>query len=88
MPNANLTKYLGGVYYTDTKLFNNPRPTIKRLNYDIKVFKPALKDHLLPHSYSIILPLVKYCELHAYLHVKKGFSPLVLKFLSFTYIYM
>jgi hypothetical protein len=51
MPNTNLTKYQKGVYYTGTKLFNNLPPTIKSLNHDIKVFKPALKDYLLTHSF-------------------------------------
>lgn len=39
MPNSNLTKYQKGVYHM--KLFNNTPPTIKSLNHDIKVFKPA-----------------------------------------------
>jgi hypothetical protein len=41
-----------GEYYIGIKLFNNLPPTIKSLNHDIKVFKPALKDYLLTHSYS------------------------------------
>jgi hypothetical protein len=53
MPNTNLTKYQKGVYYTGIKLFNNLPPTIKSLNRDIKAFKPALKDHILTHSYSV-----------------------------------
>jgi hypothetical protein len=51
MPNTNLTKYQKGVYYTGIKLFNNLPPAIKSLNYDIKVFKPALKDYLFTHSF-------------------------------------
>jgi hypothetical protein len=51
MPNANLTNYQKGVYHTGIKLFNHLPPTIKSLNYDIKVFKPALKDYLLSHSF-------------------------------------
>ena len=51
MPNANLTKYQKGVYYMGIKLFNHLPPKIKSLNYDIKVFKPALKDYLLFHSF-------------------------------------
>jgi hypothetical protein len=51
MPNTNLTKYQNGVYYTGIKLFSNLPPTIKSLNHDIKVFKPALKDYLLTHSF-------------------------------------
>jgi hypothetical protein len=53
MPNMNLTCYQKGVYYTGIKLFNNLPPTIKNLNHDIKVFKPALKDYILTHSYSV-----------------------------------
>jgi hypothetical protein len=54
IPNTNLTKYQKGVYYTGIKLFNNLPPTIKSLNHDIKVLKPALKDYLLTHSsYSV-----------------------------------
>jgi hypothetical protein len=53
MPNTNLTKYQKGVYYTGIKLFNNLPPTIKSLNHDTKVFKPALKHYLLTHSYSV-----------------------------------
>jgi hypothetical protein len=41
MPNTNLTKYQKGAYYIGIKLFNNLPPTIKSLNYHIKVFKPA-----------------------------------------------
>jgi hypothetical protein len=51
MPNTNLIKYQKGAYYTGIKLFNNLPPTIKSLNHDIKVFKPALKDYLLTHSF-------------------------------------
>jgi hypothetical protein len=40
-------------YYTGIKLFSNCPPTIKRLNYELMVFKPALKDYLLTHSYSV-----------------------------------
>jgi hypothetical protein len=53
MPNTNLTKYKKGVYYTGIELLKNLPPTIKSLNHDIKVFKPALKDYLLTHSYSV-----------------------------------
>jgi hypothetical protein len=51
MPNTNLTKYQKGVYYTGIKLFSYLLPTIKSLNHDIKVFKPALKDYFLTHSF-------------------------------------
>jgi hypothetical protein len=54
MPNTKLTKYQNGVYYIGIKLFNNLPPTIKSLNHDIKVFKPALKDYLLTHSFHYI----------------------------------
>lgn len=53
MPNVNLTKYQKGVYYTGIKLFNHLPPKIKSINYDIKIFRPALKDYLLSHSYSV-----------------------------------
>jgi hypothetical protein len=53
MPHTNLTKYQGGIYYTDIKLFSNLLPTIKSLNYDIKAFRSALKYYLLTHSYSV-----------------------------------
>jgi hypothetical protein len=29
------------------------KSSINSLNYDIKVFKPALKDYLLSHNYSV-----------------------------------
>jgi hypothetical protein len=51
IPNTNLTKHKKGVYYTGIKLFNNLLPTIKSLNQDTKVLKPALKDYLLTHSF-------------------------------------
>jgi hypothetical protein len=51
MPNTNLTKYKKGVYNTGIKSFNNLPPTIKSLNHNIKVFKPALKDYHLTHSF-------------------------------------
>jgi hypothetical protein len=52
MPNTDLTKYQKGVHYTGIKLFNNLPRTIKSLNHDIRVFKPALKNYLI-HSYSV-----------------------------------
>jgi hypothetical protein len=51
MPNTNLTKYQKVAYYTCIKLCNNLPPIIKSLNYDIKVFKPALKDYLFTRSF-------------------------------------
>jgi hypothetical protein len=51
MPNTNLIRYQKGVYCTGIKLFNNLPPTIKSLNHYIKVFKSALKDYLLTHSF-------------------------------------
>jgi hypothetical protein len=47
VPNINLSKYQKGVYYTGMKPFNDPSPTIKSLNHDIKKFKPALKKEYL-----------------------------------------
>jgi hypothetical protein len=49
--NMNLTKYRKGVYYTGIKLFNNLPSTIRSLNHDTRVFKPALIDYLLTHSF-------------------------------------
>jgi hypothetical protein len=43
MPNAKLTKYQGEVHHSDIKLFNNLLPTIRSLNHNIRVIKPALK---------------------------------------------
>jgi hypothetical protein len=82
MPNTNLTKYQKGVYYTGIKLFNNLPPTIKSLNHDIKVFKPALKDYRLTHSYSAddFTSVENSCEMR--------FFVLVLKILKFMYVYM
>jgi hypothetical protein len=50
---ANLTSYQKGAYYAVIKLFSTLPGGIKSLNHDIKVFKPALKDYPLSHSYSI-----------------------------------
>jgi hypothetical protein len=51
MPNMNLTKYQKVVYCAGIKLFSDLPPTIKSLNHDIKVFKPALKYYLLTYSF-------------------------------------
>jgi hypothetical protein len=53
LPNANLTKYHEGIYYTGIKLLNNLPPTTTRLNYDIKAFQLALTNCPLTHFYSI-----------------------------------
>jgi hypothetical protein len=54
IPNAtNLTQYQGGVHCTGIKSFDNLPPTIKSLVLDMKLFKPALKEYLLSHSYSV-----------------------------------
>jgi hypothetical protein len=52
MSHANLITYQKGAYYAGIKLFNTFPASIKSLNHNIKVFKPALKDYLLSHSYS------------------------------------
>jgi hypothetical protein len=52
VPNTNLSNYQKGVYYTGIKLFNNLPPTIKS-QMDIKKFKPALKEYILSHYYSV-----------------------------------
>jgi hypothetical protein len=41
------------VYYAGIKLFNTLPSSIKSLNHNIKAFKPALKNYLLCHSYSV-----------------------------------
>jgi hypothetical protein len=51
MPNANLTTYQKGAFYAGIKLFNILPSNTKTLSHDIKVFKPALKDYLLSHSF-------------------------------------
>jgi hypothetical protein len=50
-PGANLTSYQKGAYYGGIKLFNTLPDSIKSLNHDIRVFKPALKDYILSHSF-------------------------------------
>jgi hypothetical protein len=53
-PNANLTRYHKRMYCTGIKLFSNLPSTSTSLNYDIKVFKPELKDFLVSHPlYSV-----------------------------------
>jgi hypothetical protein len=52
-PSINLTSYQKGAYHAGIKLFNTPPVSIKILNHDTKVFKPAMKDYLLSHSCSI-----------------------------------
>jgi hypothetical protein len=53
VPNTNLSKYQKVVYFSEIKLFNNLPPTTKSLNHNIKKFKPAQKEYLLSHSYSV-----------------------------------
>jgi hypothetical protein len=48
---SNLTSYQKGAYYAGIKLFNSLPDSIKCLNHDIKLFKLALKDYLLSHSF-------------------------------------
>lgn len=52
MPDFNPTIYEKGVCCTGIKLFSNLLTTLKRLNHDIKVLKPALNESvtLLLHS--------------------------------------
>jgi len=52
MPDYNLTKYEKGVCCTGTKLFFNCLTTLKRLNNDIKVLKPALNESVTPLLHS------------------------------------
>jgi hypothetical protein len=51
VPNSNLNKYQKGVYYSGIKLFNNLPPNVINLSHNIKMFKRALKDYLLSHSF-------------------------------------
>jgi hypothetical protein len=41
------------LYSVGTKLLNTPLPNFKILNHYIKVFKPAVNDSLLVHSYCV-----------------------------------
>jgi hypothetical protein len=65
-PSANLTSYQKGAYYVGITLFSTLPDSIKSLNHDIKVLKPALKDYLLSHSFSVgellQLKIIKYCK--------------------------
>jgi hypothetical protein len=51
VPNSNLSKYQKGVNYSGIKLFNNLPPNVKNLSHNIKMFKRALKEYLLPPYY-------------------------------------
>jgi hypothetical protein len=51
-PNVNLSKHHTGVGYPGIKVFSNLHPTIKNFN-GINASKPALKECLLSHSYSV-----------------------------------
>jgi hypothetical protein len=67
MPNANLTTYQKGAYLAGIKLFNTLLASIKSSNHDIKVFKPALKNYLLSHSFYSVeeftsIENFKYCK--------------------------
>jgi hypothetical protein len=53
VPNSNLSKYQKEVYYSGIKIFNNLPPNVKKLSHNIKMFKRALKQHLLSHTYSV-----------------------------------
>ena len=50
-PTTTLSKYHKGVYYSGIKLFNHLPQHIKRLSYNIKKFKAALKKFLLLGSF-------------------------------------
>jgi hypothetical protein len=51
VPNSNLSKYQKGVYYSGIKIFNNLPPDVKNLSHNVKMFKRALKEYLLSHSF-------------------------------------
>jgi hypothetical protein len=64
VPNSNLIKYQKGVYYSGIKIFNNLSPNVKNLSHNVKMFKRALKEYLLSHSYSVVeFPLAKNSQL-------------------------
>jgi hypothetical protein len=48
---CNLALFQKGVYYTGIKLFNHLPLQIKRLENEIKLFKPAVKKLLIFHSF-------------------------------------
>jgi hypothetical protein len=49
MLNANLASCQKDAYYAGIKLLNTLPSSIKSLNHDIEILKPALKDYLLSH---------------------------------------
>jgi hypothetical protein len=50
---ANLTSYQKSAHYAWIKLFSSLSDSIISSSYDIKLFKLALNDYLLSHSYSV-----------------------------------
>jgi hypothetical protein len=60
MPTTNLSKHQKGIYYIGIKLSKNRSSVGKYLNHDMKLFKPALKEYLLSHSFhSVGFTLIK-----------------------------
>jgi hypothetical protein len=51
MPNSNLTKYQKWVYCSGIRSFSNLPTTIKNINHNVKILKPALKECLLSHHF-------------------------------------
>ena len=51
LPQASLTMYQRGVYYSGVKLFNSLPANIKDTSEDPRKFKIALKHYLLAHSF-------------------------------------
>jgi hypothetical protein len=51
MLNANVTTNQKGTYYAGIRLFSTLPSSIKSLNNDVEVCKPALKDYLLSHFF-------------------------------------
>jgi hypothetical protein len=65
MPNGNLTKCQGGVYHEGINLFSNIPPTIKTLNHDTQLCKPALRDYMLSYSIYCVDGLTSKENFHA-----------------------
>jgi hypothetical protein len=53
VPVTDLSKYLIGIHCSGIKLLSKLPSNNRSLNRDIKLFKPALKEFLLSHSYSV-----------------------------------
>jgi hypothetical protein len=64
---TNFTSYYKSTYYAEITLFSTFPGGMKILDYDVKVFKPALKFHLSSHflfseEELLQLKIIKYCK--------------------------